>query len=151
MIIRSANSDDIPALADIARSAYAVYLPRMDRPPAPMTVDFAPEIEAGNLDVLLGEESDVVGFILHFSREDHWFIENVAVHPAHQGVGLGGHLIRAAEDEARSNGLAEVRLYTNAAMIENLAFYERRGYRRTGRLVEDGFDRIYFSKHLGDA
>ena len=42
----------------------------------------------------------------------------------------------------------EVRLYTNEAMTENLTFYPRHGYRETGRAVEHGFRRVYFSKAI---
>jgi hypothetical protein len=33
-------------------------------------------------------------------------------------------------------------------MTENLAFYPRLGYREVGRVVEDGFRRVYFAKRL---
>jgi hypothetical protein len=36
-------------------------------------------------------------------------------------------------------------------MVENLALYPRLGYREDGRRVEDGFDRVFFSKRLVDS
>jgi hypothetical protein len=33
-------------------------------------------------------------------------------------------------------------------MHENLELYPRLGYRQTDRRVEDGFERVYFSKKL---
>ncbi len=50
------------------------------------------------------------------------------------------------EREALEHGLTEIRLYTNALMTENLAWYPRLGYEETGRRMEDGFDRVYFRK-----
>jgi hypothetical protein len=38
-------------------------------------------------------------------------------------VWLGTRLLALAEDRARSLHLPEIRLYTNAAMTENLAYY----------------------------
>ena len=43
-----------------------------------------------------------------------------------------------------------MRLYTNEAMTENLSFYPRHGYRETGRAVQDGFRRVFFSKTVGN-
>ncbi len=71
-----------------------------------------------------------------------------AVDPALRGQGVGVRLLRAAEDHARARRLGEVRLYTNEAMTENRRLYLRLGYRETRRGVQDGFRRVYFTKHL---
>ena len=34
-------------------------------------------------------------------------------------------------------------------MTENLRFYPRLGFHRTGARIEDGFDRVDFEKRLG--
>jgi hypothetical protein len=57
--------------------------------------------------------------------------------------------MRFAEEEARRLGLPALRLYTNAAMTENLRFYPLLGFRRTGARHENGFDRVYFEKRVG--
>jgi hypothetical protein len=44
----------------------------------------------------------------------------------------------------------ELRLFTHALMTENQAYYVRRGYMRTGRTKDDGFDRVFFAKRLID-
>ena len=41
-----------------------------------------------------------------------------------------------------------VELYTNAQMTENLSLYPRLGYAKTGRRMEDGFDRVFYRKEL---
>jgi hypothetical protein len=53
-----------------------------------------------------------------------------------------------AEERARSLRLPEVRLYTNEAMTENLAYYPRHGYTETHRGQQDGFHRVFFRKRL---
>ena len=53
-----------------------------------------------------------------------------------------------AEARARALGLSELRLYTNAAMTENLVLYPRLGYLEDGRAERDGFARVFFSKRL---
>jgi GNAT superfamily N-acetyltransferase len=75
-------------------------------------------------------------------------VENVAVRPAAQGQGIGGRLLALAEQHARGLGLSEIRLYTNEAMTENLAYYPRRGYTETHRADQDGFRRVFFRKPL---
>jgi len=48
-----------------------------------------------------------------------------------------------AVSEARRRRLSAVRLYTNAAMTENLSMYAHMGFVETHRAVEKGFDRVY--------
>jgi hypothetical protein len=47
--------------------------------------------------------------------------------------------------------LLQVRLYTNAAMTENVGYYARHGYRETHRALDEGFDRVFFVKDLSPA
>jgi ribosomal protein S18 acetylase RimI-like enzyme len=75
-------------------------------------------------------------------------LENVAVLPTAQGRGIGSRLLALAEDQARGLRLCEIRLYTNEAMTENLAYYTRRGYAETHRAEQDGFRRVFFRKQL---
>jgi ribosomal protein S18 acetylase RimI-like enzyme len=145
--LRPARPEDAKGLQEIARLAYELYLPRMDRPPAPMLADYRPLIAAGQVDVL--EEGDrILGFIVAFPREGDYFVENLAVAPACQGAGHGRFLMAAAEARAREQGFARVRLYTNAVMTENLAFYHRLGYCEEDKRLEDGYHRVYFVKML---
>ena len=72
----------------------------------------------------------------------------MAVDPAHQGVGIGRALMSFAETYAASRHIAELRLYTNEAMTENLARYPRLGSDEYDRRTENGFARVFFSKRL---
>ena len=62
-------------------------------------------------------------------QADELLIVNVAIEPGHQGHGLGTRLMRHAETLAAEAGLRATRLYTNKLMAENIALYERLGYR----------------------
>jgi ribosomal protein S18 acetylase RimI-like enzyme len=79
---------------------------------------------------------------------DHLFVDILAVRPEAQHRGIGRRLMAFAETEAVRLSLAALRLYTNAAMTENLRFYPRLGFRRTNARSEDGFDRVDFEKEL---
>jgi len=77
---------------------------------------------------LYEEGNRVIALIEMIPEEGYLLIENVAVLPEHQHKGIGESLLQHAETLARSLGLMELRLYTNAAFGANIAFYARRGY-----------------------
>ncbi len=147
MNIRPAARPDLDRVRDCARQAYALYVPRMGKEPAPMVADFEAQIRAGKLHVV-EMEGEVAGFVVFYPRGDHLHVENVAVLPSAQGKGIGKALLGFAEDEARRLGLPAVELYTNVKMVENQAFYPALGYVETNRREEDGFSRVFYRKEL---
>jgi GNAT superfamily N-acetyltransferase len=149
MFIRPADAADVPQLGEIVEHAYAPYIERIGRRPAPMDDDYEAKTRLG--EVFVADDGGIAGMIVLVERPDHLLVENVAVDPVRQGTGVGRALLAYAEDHATAHGLRELRLYTNEAMTENLAFYPRLGYRETGRDVEDGFRRVYYSKRLQSA
>lgn len=148
--IRLADPDDLEDIRRIARSAYAIYIPRIGREPAPMKADFASLVAADHLWVATspGAARGIVGFVVGFPRDDHWHLSNVAVDRAAQGNGVGRVLIAHVEAMARAAGAQAVELYTNTKMTENQSLYPRLGYAETGRGTEDGFDRVFYRKGL---
>lgn len=142
IVIRPARPDDADRMRAIARAAYAKYVPRLGREPAPMGADYAGAIAAGHAMVIARGEA-ILGYLIGHSDGAAWFVENVAVDPACQGEGLGTKLFRHAIDQARRQGLSALSLYTNLAMTENLAIYARLGFIETQRLVEQGYNRVY--------
>lgn len=144
--LRLATPADLPAINRVIAEAYARYLDRMDRPPAPMVTDYGPAISRGQVWVL-GEP--VIGVIVLIQEPDSLLVENVAVSPAAQGAGNGRRLMEFAEQRATSAGLSRLTLYTNEVMAENFAIYGRLGYRETGRRADDGYRRVFMDKLLG--
>lgn len=143
--IRAADAADLTALREIVQRAYEGYVERIRRRPAPMDDDYSEKINLRHVDVA-AERGEVVGLIVLVPSDDHLFIENVAVDPAWQGRGIGRALMAHAELTAHRLGLPELRLYTNAAMTENLNFYTRLGYQEVARRTDHGFQRVFFSK-----
>lgn len=124
-----------------------MYVERIGREPAPMVADFATAIKNEQLYVAL-EKGELVGFVVFYPQRDHLHLENVAVSPEFQKRGIGSRLIAFVEQAARQDGFGRVELYTNAKMTENLELYPRLGYQQFDRRLENGFDRVYFSKDL---
>jgi ribosomal protein S18 acetylase RimI-like enzyme len=145
--VRRATPADVPALYVVANEAYLLYVPRIGRMPAPMTADYSAAVQSGQAWVA-EVDGQVLGLLVLVVCQGYLLIENIAVLPSAQRRGIGGRLLMLAEDEARANGLGEIRLYTNEGMTENLAYYPRRGYVETHRAEEEGFRRVFFSKQL---
>lgn len=147
--IRLATTDDVDAVRTCVRAAYTMYLERMEQEPAPMTADYASLVGQGVVHMLDDDPGGgLAGVLVAVAREDHYFIENVAVRPDLHGTGRGRLLLTFAEDEAKRQGFDRIELYTNAVMTENIEYYRRLGYEEIGRHEEDGFQRIFFRKSL---
>ncbi|MGV9251885.1 GNAT family N-acetyltransferase [Streptomyces sp. NPDC003697] len=69
-------------------------------------------------------------------RGDHAYFGMFAVSPALQGGGLGRLVLAEAERRARETwGVREMRMTVISVREDLIAWYERRGYRRTGRMT----------------
>lgn len=149
MQIRPATSSDVDDIVRIVHAAYAVYSDRIGRPPAPMAVDYRALVADTEHVVVLVDDTEVAGVLVSMAQPDHLLIENVAVAPWAQGRGHGRTLLAHAEDLARTHGLTQVRLYTNAQMTENLRLYPKLGYTEMDRRTDNGYHRVYFIKTIG--
>lgn len=145
--IRTAVTGDVEPVRSCVIAAYSTYLSAMDRKPAPMLDNYEQLIKDGVVRVA-EIDSQVMGAIVLWPREDHLYVDNIAVHPDAQGTGLGSFLLTVADDECRTAGLTEIRLYTNEIMGDNIPYYERRGFVETHRAIENGYRRIYFTRTL---
>jgi GNAT superfamily N-acetyltransferase len=146
-MMRRAGPGDVDELRAIAAAAYQKYAGRIGRAPAPVTADYAQAVRDGQAWAAV-EDGQIVGFAVVIARPGYLLLDNVAVLPAAQGRGIGARLLALAEEQARGLGLREIRLYTNEAMTENLAYYPRHGYAETHRAEQDGFNRVFLRKPI---
>jgi GNAT superfamily N-acetyltransferase len=145
--IRLARPADRAAIVTLVHEAYAVYVPRIGRPPAPMLEDYAALIGDGRVHVL-EDETGIAGIVVLIPEEHAMLLDNVAVKAAAQGHGYGRTLIAFAEATARAAGYRTIRLFTNERMTENIARYPHLGYVETHRNEEEGLRRVHFAKEL---
>ncbi|MBW6396819.1 GNAT family N-acetyltransferase [Roseomonas sp. HJA6] len=130
--LRRATPADAEEIRAITRAAYARWVPVIGREPLPMQADYHEALRKHRFDLLL-RGLHILALIETDLREDHLWIENIAVRPEEQGRGLSHRLIAHAEGLAREAGRGEMRLLTNAAFGQNVAMYERRGFAVTAR------------------
>jgi len=142
---------DVPAIESCIKAAYSIYVDRIGKPPAPMLDDFEELVDAGYVRVASSTDGQLLGVVVYWPVDDHLYIDNVATTSVARGRGVGSALLSDAEDAARNLGLSELRLYTNVAMTENLSYYPKIGFTETHRGVQDGYERVFFSRPVGDA
>jgi predicted N-acetyltransferase YhbS len=143
---RPADPADVPALVGIVNGAY-----RGDASGRGWTHEAdlvaGPRIDEAGLRAMLARPRSVVLVAL---REDalvgcvhveaaapgECFLGMLSVRVVEQGSGLGKALVAAAEDHARrAFGARVMAMHVVSVRPELLAWYERRGYRRTGHTV----------------
>lgn len=147
LLFRRAQVEDAAAIRSLLEAAYALYVPRMGRLPVTMDGDFAAAVRDDLIWVVI--DGDGLLAVLHLRlHPDHLFIEDVAVRPGRQRQGIGKRLLAFAEKQGRLRGHGEIRLFTNATMVENAGLYAGLGYREYLREPVRGTDVIYMRKPL---
>jgi ribosomal protein S18 acetylase RimI-like enzyme len=145
--LRRARAEDAARVTALVRAAYGKYVERIGREPKPMTADYAHAIAAHQFWVV-EEDRALIAALELIAMPDHLLVENVAVDPTRQGRGLGRKLMAFAEVETRRQAQNELRLYTNERFTENIALYERIGFRETHREPFKGTHAVHMSKRV---
>ncbi len=145
---KAANPTDAATIREVVRAAYAKWIPAVGREPMPMKADYEAAIDKHQIEIayLAGK---AVGVIEMDPRADHLWIENLAVSPDHQGMGLGRQLLSLAEQRAIGAKRSELRLLTNAAFVGSIALYEKAGFVVDKTEPFMGGTTLYMSKKLG--
>ena len=136
------------AIEHIVQRAYAKYVDRIRKPPGPMLDDYTARVAEGSVRVL-EDARGLAGILVVLPQAGYLLLDNIAVAPERQGEGIGRRLLAAAESETLQRGFDELRLYTNAAMHENLVMYAKLGWEDYGRAKQASYQRVFFRKRLG--
>lgn len=127
LTFRPARRDEAPAIRTLVRAAYAKWVPIIGREPRPMQADYELAVREHDFDIA-ERNGEMIALIETMLRDDHLWIENIAVKPTAQGQGLGTLLLERAEARAVAADRPELRLLTNGKMDVNIALYRRVGY-----------------------
>jgi ribosomal protein S18 acetylase RimI-like enzyme len=103
--------------------------------------------------MLLGHREDgrLLGSVwLEPGEEDRWYLGLLAVRPDLQARRLGRTLLAEAEDHARARGARRMRMTVVNLREPLIAWYERRGYARTGETAPFPYDDQRFGRPLRD-
>lgn len=132
-MIRQALPEDLPHLAQVERSAAAVFRgTRMDWAADGPTLAPAVLEEAatrGHLWVARQDGAGVAGFLLADVLDGDLFVEELSVAREHQRRGFGRALLDRAVHQAQESGLAGVSLTTDRDLPWNRPFYASAGFR----------------------
>jgi GNAT superfamily N-acetyltransferase len=145
--LRRAEASDAVGISALVDAAYRPYVERIGITPGPMTEDYDEVIRTRRTTVA-ERDGRLVGVVVLSITEEGFFVDNVAVHPAHHGTGVGKALLQFAEAEARRAGYDAVALYTHEKMAGNLALYARIGYVEYDRRARGDAVLVYLSKRL---
>jgi ribosomal protein S18 acetylase RimI-like enzyme len=91
----------------------------------------------------LNEEGKLEGCVLLNKKENRIYLGMFSVSPSAQGKGIGKKLLAAADDYAREHNCASIFMTVITVREELIAWYERNGYRKTGKVVPFPVDERY--------
>lgn len=148
LTIRPATPSDAEAVRTLTRLAYQKWVDVIHREPAPMQANYHLAIQNHKIELM--ESGDkLVGLIELIPQDDYLLIENLAVHPDHQGFGIGDRLLIHCEGLAANWGFKQLQLYTHAAFEQNLGFYAKRGFQEFKRTsIATGGKAVYMKKEI---
>jgi GNAT superfamily N-acetyltransferase len=131
--LRPAEPQDLVPLRELERLAGErfrdVGLAHVADHEPPSVDELARYAEDGRAWVADGGSGPPLGYVLVDVVDGCAHVEQVAVHPAHQGRGIGRALMDVARDWARATGRPAVTLTTFDAVEWNRPLYEHLGYR----------------------
>jgi N-acetylglutamate synthase-like GNAT family acetyltransferase len=132
--IRPARPDDVAPLLELVHAAYrgkGGWTTEADlidggRTDADELTELLPDL------LVAEDETGLLGCCALTARDGVGYFGTFAVRPTLQGGGVGSRLLAAAEERARAAGLPAVEMTVLSVRTELIAYYERRGYVRTG-------------------
>lgn len=141
---RLAGVDDAPRIAALINAAYrgdssrAGWTTEADLLDGPRTnaAEIRALVEATDSMILLAlHDADLVGSVHLQRRGAAGYLGMFVVRPGLQGAGTGKRLMHAGEARAREAwGISTMTMTVITLRPELIAFYERRGYARTGEI-----------------
>ena len=140
--IRTAREEDASGILECLRLAFEPYRSAyseeafLDTVLTPETI--GQRMSEMTVFVAADESGQVVGTIACKRDREEGHLRGMAVLPQWQGCGLATELLIAAERHLSESGCTRITLDTTAPLERAVCFYERHGYRASGR-IDDFF------------
>lgn len=139
---RKARCEDAALLAPLVNSAYRGEFSRKGWTTETDLLDGQRTDEQEMLDLIQAENSflllcvhdnEIIGSVNLQKVAEAAYLGMLVIRPDLQGQGIGKHLMQAAETVAQEEwNVSKMEMTVITLRSELVAFYERRGYRRTG-------------------
>lgn len=91
----------------------------------------------------LNEEGILEGCVLLHKKDSRIYLGMFSVSPLAQGKGIGKKLLAAADDYAKEQKCATIYMTVITVREELIAWYERNGYQKTGKVLPFPVDERY--------
>jgi ribosomal protein S18 acetylase RimI-like enzyme len=153
--LRRATEQDLDAVRVCLSLAFApyeeAYTAAAFRDTVPTIDGLVERLRTMTILVVEAEDGTVVGTIAYeVGHSDDGHLRGMAVLPQTLGAGVASQLLQAAEHALATQGCRRVTLDTTRPLQRAIRFYERHGYRQTGRVSDFyGMELVEYAKELG--
>ena len=133
--LRRAVPDDLAAIEQVQRAAYARNRDILGVAPLPLLADYRDILQSHG--VWLAEATceaqedsgaSLAGVLVTVPENGALLIWSIATAPHAQGKGVAGQLLQFAQSMAEQGGLRRLTLYTGEKLVQNIAWYARHGF-----------------------
>lgn len=133
--LRRAVPDDLAAIEQVQRAAYARNRDILGVEPLPLLADYRDILQSHG--VWLAEETfgaqegsgaSLAGVLVTVPENGALLIWSIATAPRAQGKGVARQLLQFAQSMAEQGGLNRLTLYTGEKLVQNIAWYARHGF-----------------------
>ena len=139
MLITRAALQDLPDILELQKTAFqseALIYGACAVPPLSQTLENIQEEHATKVFLKMTLDGVLIGSIRVTEKGRAVRLEKLMVHPDFQDRGLGGQLIRAAEEQFPSAGCYE--LMTGKKSVKNVHLYVQHGYQIVREEIKPG-------------
>ena len=117
--IRPASLDDVTAILEIENKTNQMPWSK---------AQFISSMEVGHYSVVLHEDNNILGFAIYSPIIPESHLLNIAIHPVHQGKGLGDKLLQQVIFQNKTIGVKVISLEVRASNFPAINLYEKRGF-----------------------